>query len=166
MGAQRLGSHQAQRWVRQLAATAGGSWLLSRLMPTLDRATFRVTGHRRTLTAIVSGLPVVRLTTTGARTGMPHAVSVLGFPTTQGLVVAAGNFGRRTEPAWCTNLRRNPRALLWQGLLARVVVAHELTGDARAAAWRQCLAIYPGGAAYARRAGPRVIALFVLEPEL
>lgn len=164
--ARRLGSPRAQGWVRQFAATAVGSWLLARLMPTLDRATFRVTGHRLTLTAIVSGLPVVRLTTTGARTAMPHAVSVIGFSTPQGLIVATGNFGRPSEPAWSANLRRNPRAILVQGRLAQAVVAHELTGDARATAWRQCLDIYPGGAAYARRASPRAIALFVLDPEL
>ena len=137
----------------------------SRLMPTLDRATLRVTGHRRTLTAILAGLPVVQLTTIGAKTGMPHTVSVLGFPTRQGVVVAAGNFGHRTEPAWCANLRRNPRARLEQGRLTRPVVAHELSGNARAAAWRQCLTVYPDGAEYARRAAPRVIAQFLLDPE-
>jgi deazaflavin-dependent oxidoreductase (nitroreductase family) len=135
-------------------------------MPTLDRATLRVTGRQRTLTAIASGLPVVQLTTNGAKTGTPHPICVLGFPTTQGLVVAAGNFGRPAEPAWCANLRTHPRAVLTEGNLARVVVARELTAKARAAAWQQCLATYPAGAAYARRAHPRVIALFLLEPEL
>ena len=154
VGARLLAGQQVQRWVRRFAATRGGSRLLSRLMPTLDRATLRVTGHRRCLTAIVAGLPVVQLTTIGARTGMPRTVSVLGFPTGQGVVVAGGNFGQRTEPAWCANLRRNPRARLAQGRLTRGVVAQELSGDARAAAWRQCLTVYPGGADYARRAAP------------
>lgn len=165
MGARQLENRQAQRWVRRFAATVGGSWLLSRLMPTLDRASLRVTGHRYTLTAIVAGLPVVQLTTIGAKTGMSQTVSALGFPTRQGVVVAAGNFGQRTEPAWSANLRRNPRARLEQGRLTRAVVAHELSGDARAAAWRQCLTVYPGGADYARRAAPRVLALYLLEPE-
>ena len=35
----------------------------------------------------------------------------------------------------------------------------------REAVWRHCLAIYPGGAAYARRAGTRVIGLFLLHPD-
>ncbi|MGV1009921.1 MAG: nitroreductase family deazaflavin-dependent oxidoreductase [Dermatophilaceae bacterium] len=87
----------------------------------------------------------------GAKTGLPRAVCVLGFPTSQGVVVAAGNFGQQEEPAWCANLRRHPRARLEQGRLTRPVVAHELSGDARAAAWRQCLTVYPGGAQYARR---------------
>lgn len=107
VGVRLLAGQQVQRWVRRLAATLGGSWLLSRLMPTLDRAALRVTGHRRSLTAIVAGLPVVQLTTIGARTGISRTVSVIGFPTGQGLVVAGGNFGERTEPAWCANLRRH-----------------------------------------------------------
>ena len=49
VGARQLENRQAQRWVRRFAATVGGSWLLSRLMPTLDRASLRVTGHRYTL---------------------------------------------------------------------------------------------------------------------
>lgn len=90
---------------------------------------------------------------------------MLGFPIAEGLVVAAGNFGRPWDPAWCLNLRSNPRANLDDGGEARSVVAHELAGAAREAAWQQCLSIYPAGAAYARRATPRVIAVFILRSD-
>jgi deazaflavin-dependent oxidoreductase (nitroreductase family) len=105
------------------------------------------------------------LTTTGARTGQPRTVPVLGFPVGADLAVAAGNFGRHHDPAWCRNLRRQPRARVALGGTVREVVAEELTGAAYDAAWRQCLAVYPGGAAYAARAGGRRIGLFVLRAE-
>jgi deazaflavin-dependent oxidoreductase (nitroreductase family) len=153
-----------QRWVRVFAATRSGASLLARLMPPLDRMAFRLTGHRRTLTAVATGLPVVVLTATGARTGAPRTVPLLGFPIMEGLAVVAGNFGRPWDPAWCVNLRANPRATVQDGDTVRTVVAHELAGAARESAWRQCLSMYPGGAAYADRAAPRVIAVFLLEP--
>jgi hypothetical protein len=54
--------------------------VLARLMPSLDHAAFRLTGHRHTLTALMTGLPVVVLTNTGARTGAARTEPVLGFP--------------------------------------------------------------------------------------
>ena len=155
----------AQRWVRLFAATPSGSWLLSRLMPLLDRAALRFPRRRHTLTAIMTGLPVVVLTTTGSRTGKRRTVSVLGFLIADGLAVVAGNFGRPWDPAWCVNLRSNPRARLAQGNTSRAVIAHELVGEKRDSAWQQCLSFYPAGAAYAKRAAPRVIAVFLLHPD-
>ncbi|HEV8527297.1 MAG TPA: hypothetical protein VGS60_07050, partial [Actinomycetes bacterium] len=40
-----------------------------------------------------------------------------------------------------------------------------LAGDAREAVWQQCLAIYPGGTAYATRASGRTIAVFLLRAD-
>ena len=102
------------------------------------------------------------LTTTGARTGLPRTVPVLGFPIEGDIAVAAGNFGSPQDPGWCLNLRREPRARIVVDGQIREVVAEELAGSARDAVWRHCLAIYPGGTAYAERAGTRTIGLFLL----
>jgi deazaflavin-dependent oxidoreductase (nitroreductase family) len=134
-------------------------------MPNLDRVALRLTGRRHTLTAIMTGLPVVVLTTTGSRTGKRRTVSVLGFSIAEGLAVVAGNFGRSWDPAWCVNLRSDARATIEQGNMSRAVIAHELVGEQRDSAWRQCLSFYPAGAAYAERAAPRVIAVFLLDPD-
>jgi len=105
------------------------------------------------------------LTTTGARTGLPRTVPVLGFPIGADLAVAAGNFGRPADPAWCTNLRTEHRARVVVHGHERRVVADELTGDARAEVWRRAVEIYPGAAAYQRRAGTRTIGVFLLRPD-
>jgi deazaflavin-dependent oxidoreductase (nitroreductase family) len=114
----------------------------------------------------LAGLPVIMLTTTGARTGRLHTVPVLGFPIDEGLVIAAGNFGRREEPAWCLNLRRDPHAQVAVDHQTRRVLAEELLGQTRAAVWDRCLRIYPGGTAYARRAAPRTIGVFLLSEDV
>lgn len=154
-----------QRWIRWFAATTWGAWLFARVLHRLDRMVFRISDGKRTLTAALSGLPVIMLTTTGARSGRPRTVPVLGFPIQDDLAVAAGNFGRAQDPAWCVNLRRDPHAMIVVDGRDRRVLAEELAGDARAAVWQQCLAIYPGGTAYATRAGTRTIAVFLLRAD-
>jgi deazaflavin-dependent oxidoreductase (nitroreductase family) len=122
-------------------ATSPGGWLLARVLHHLDRAAFTLTSGRRTVTSLLAGLPVIMLTTTGARTGL-HRVPVLGFSIDEGLVIAAGNLGRREEPAWCLNLRRDPHAQVTVNHQSRRVVAEELLGETRAAVWERCLRIY------------------------
>ena len=154
-----------QHWVRRFAATRPGAWLFARLLHRVDRVVFRLSGGRRTATSTLSGLPVIMLTTTGARTGLPRTVPVLGFPVGEDTAVAAGNFGRPQDPAWCLNLRKDPRATIAVEGRVRRVRAEELTGEAREAVWQAGLGIYPGGAAYAARAGGRTIGVFLLRPD-
>jgi deazaflavin-dependent oxidoreductase (nitroreductase family) len=90
---------------------------------------------------------------------------VLGFPIKGDIAVAAGNFGRAQDPAWCLNLRRDPHARIVVDGQVRSVVAEELAGEPREAVWRHCVAIYPGGTAYAARAGARTIGVFLLRSD-
>ncbi|MBV9001809.1 MAG: hypothetical protein JO304_22310, partial [Solirubrobacterales bacterium] len=62
-------ANPAQRTIRRLAASGPGSWLFARLAHRIDRPVYRLTRGRHTFASLVSGLPVVLLTTTGARTG-------------------------------------------------------------------------------------------------
>jgi deazaflavin-dependent oxidoreductase (nitroreductase family) len=154
-----------QRALRRFAGSRPGAWLFARVLHRVDRLVFRLSSGRRTATSVLSGLPVVMLTTTGARTGLPRTVPVLGFPIDGDIAVAAGNFGRPADPAWCTNLRRDHRAeIAVDGHRCRVV-ADELTGGARAEVWARAIEIYPGAAAYQRRAGGRTIGVFLLRPD-
>jgi F420H(2)-dependent quinone reductase len=69
------------------------------------------------------------------------------------------------RPRQDSNLRRDPHARIVVDGHIRRVVADKLAGDAREALWQQCLAIYPGGTAYATRASARTIAVFVLRAD-
>ncbi len=154
------------RTARRLAATRPASWLLARAMPAADRVVLRLSRGRGTLTGVVTALPVVLLTTTGARTGTARRVPVMGFGVDAGIAVTAGNFGAAHAPAWCHNLRAQPRARLAAGGGREwVVVAREPDGEERRRIWDQGLAIHPGAADYERRSG-RAVAVFVLEPDV
>ena len=152
-----------QRAMRRLAASGPGSWFFSRILHHVDRPVFRLTRGRATLGSLVSGLPVVMLTTTGARTGKPRTVPVLGLPTDDGLALIGSNWGRPGPPAWDRNLRADPSASIAIGRHRRDVRAVEAEGEQRERIWRAGLEIYPGFAQYAARAGGRRFRIFVLE---
>ena len=82
-----------QRFIRWSAATAPVSWLYMRVLHHIDRPIYRLTRGRHTAVNLVSGLPVVMLTTTGAKTGQQRVWPVLGLPDGDNLVVMASNWG-------------------------------------------------------------------------
>jgi deazaflavin-dependent oxidoreductase (nitroreductase family) len=151
-----------QRAMRRFAASGLGARLFAPVLHRIDRPVFRLTRGRATLGSLVSGLPVVMLTTTGARSGRPRTVPVLGLPTPDGLAVIASNWGRPGPPAWDGNLRADPVARVAIGGDVRRVRAVEAVGEQRERIWREGLEVYPGWSAYKRRATGRRIAVFVL----
>ena len=156
-------ANAAQRGLRRLGASRPGSWLFARTLHHIDRPVHRITHGRHTFASLVSGLPVVMLTTTGARSGRPRSVPVLGLPTVDGLAVIASNYGQDHHPAWCHNLRTNPRGHVRVDGVPRPFHAREAEGDERARIWRAALEVYPGFARYQPRAADRRIAVFVLD---
>ena len=153
------------RLMRWQAATAPMSWLWARTLHHLDRPVFRLTTGKHTFASLVTGLPVVMLTTTGARSGQRRALPVLGLPCGDGeIAVTASNYGQRRHPAWYHNLRKNPKASVSVQGISRKVVAREARGEERERLWRLGLSVYPGWAAYERRARDRVIPILVLSP--
>jgi deazaflavin-dependent oxidoreductase (nitroreductase family) len=157
-------ANPVQRALRRIGATGPGSWLLARLLHPLDRPVYRWSRGRHTFSSLVSGLPVVMLTTTGARSGRPRTAPVLGLPTEAGLVVIASNYGQRRHPAWYHNLRANPECEVAVDGSARRFRAREAEGDERGRIWQEGLRVYPGWSQYERRASGRRIAVMVLEP--
>ena len=89
----------------------------------------------------LSGLPVVMLTTTGARTGQQRTLPVIAVPDGDNLVVIASNWGQRRHPAWYHNLRAHPEATVTVGGVSRRVRAHEAVGEERDRLWQRDLEV-------------------------
>jgi deazaflavin-dependent oxidoreductase (nitroreductase family) len=149
--------------MRRFAASGPGSWFFARVLHHIDRPIFRLTGGRHTLASLVSGLPVVMITTTGARSGVERTLPVLGLPTPDGLAVIASNYGQERHPSWYYNLRANPQGYVTVDGVRSAFRASEAEGDVRARIWQEGLSVYPGWSQYERRASHRQIAVFVLE---
>ena len=157
-------ANATQRALRRAASSGPGSWLFARLLHRIDRPVYRLTRGRHTFASLLSGIPVVMLTTIGARTGRPRTVPVLGLPTPDGLAVIASNFGQHRHPGWYHNLRAHPEGVVAVDGRSRRFRAVEADGDTRRRIWEEGLRVYPGWSQYERRASNRRIAVFVLEP--
>ncbi len=154
-----------RRLVRTFAATRPGAWLFARIAQRLDDPLRRATRGRATVSSLVAGLPVIVITTTGARSGLPRSVPLVGLRVgNDAYAVIASNFGQRRQPAWSHNLRAHPDVTLTVAGRATPVHATEAEGGQREAIWRQALQVYPGYAAYERRASHRPIVVWVLTP--
>jgi len=153
-----------QRPAQLVAASRTGSLVLARVLPRVDRALLSLSGGRASVPQLVAGIPVVELTTTGARTGRERTTPVLALRDGERRVLVASNWGRERHPAWYHNLRANPEVELTADGRTERYVAREATGDGREAYWEWAATVYPGFEAYRRRSGDRTIPVVVLEP--
>jgi deazaflavin-dependent oxidoreductase (nitroreductase family) len=150
------------RSVRRLAATRPGSWFFAHTLQRLDRVVYRASGGRTTAAAVLSGLPVVMLTSTGAKSGRELSVPLLGFEEGDAVILIGSNFGRAHHPAWYHNLRAHPQARIVVRGRSREVVAEEVQSPERERYLGIAAVAYPGYRRYEQRAAPRRISVFRL----
>lgn len=153
-----------QGFIQRIASLRPAAWFFSLILHHLDSLCIRLSKGRTSLTSLLTGLPVVRLTTIGAKSGKPWSVPLLGIPHGENVVLVASNWGQRRHPAWYYNLRAHPEArLLIKGQM-QTYLAREATGPEYDACWRRAVETYAGYAAYKLRTGGRVIPIMVLSP--
>jgi deazaflavin-dependent oxidoreductase (nitroreductase family) len=152
-----------RRSIRLLVTSRPVAQLSARLLPSLDRVIYRVTQERLTFSAWVTGLPVLQLTTKGARTGEPRTARVLGIPDGDGLIIVAANFGQHANPAWYHNLRAHPRVSVVADDAEGDYYAHELSGAERERGFERALSLNPGWRRFQKRSGERAIPVIRLE---
>lgn len=151
--------------VRASGGSAPMAWFYARTLHHIDRPVFRMTNGRRTFTSMLTGLPMVMLTTTGAKSGIRRTLPLVGLLDGDRVVVIASNVGQHGNPAWFYNLRKNPECtVVVSGGAPRQMYAYEAEGDERDRLWRRGLEIYPGWAGYEKRATDRRIPVMVLAP--
>jgi len=130
-----------------------GSWLAKlysqsdRWMITLSRGRI---GSRLRIGGDRPDPPVLVLETIGRQSGKRRATPVMYTERPNGYVVIASNAGHSQHPAWWLNLQKTAQASVLVHGRRIPVLAHELTGDERSAAWRAFLDMYPGLADYQR----------------
>ncbi|OBH34988.1 nitroreductase [Mycobacterium sp. E342] len=150
------------RMMRRFASTPVGVALLRPTAHHLDRVITRVSGGRTSFAGLATGIPVVMLTTTGARSGEPRTVAVYGIPHPDGLALIASNFGGTKHPSWYHNLKAHPEATVAIGRDSWHANARLAAPGERDEIWAKGLELYPGWRKYEARAGTRHIEAFVL----
>ena len=68
-----------QRLNRTLPSNPVVARVYSRILPAIDRSVFRLTRGRHSFVSVMTGLPLILLETTGARSGQARAAPVIGI---------------------------------------------------------------------------------------
>ena len=110
-----------------------------------------------------TGLPVVIITTRGARTGAVRKTPVMRVEHGGRYAAVASQGGAPSHPFWYHNLRAHPRVQLQDGPDTQDMTAREVSGGERAQWWERAVAAYPPYAEYQQKTS-RQIPVFVLEP--
>jgi deazaflavin-dependent oxidoreductase (nitroreductase family) len=110
-----------------------------------------------------TGLPVVIITTRGARTGAVRKTPVMRVEHGGRYAAVASQGGAPNHPFWYYNLRAHPRVELQDGPDKQDMTAREVSGGERAQWWERAVAAYPPYAEYQQKTS-RQIPVFVLEP--
>jgi F420H(2)-dependent quinone reductase len=147
------------------AARLPPRWLI-RVAWVVHRTLYSVSGGRIGLTrARPNRAGMLRLTTTGRRTGAQRR-AILGYiEDGPNLVTVAMNGWGDPEPAWWLNLQANPEATVELADGTRHVIARTAAGDERSRLWARMNGSSGELDRYAPRRS-RETAIVVLEPRL
>ena len=111
----------------------------------------------------LGGLPVVILTTTGARSGKTRKNPVMRVERDGTYAAIASYAGNPVNPQWYYNLLAHPDATVQDGQSVARVRARELAGGEKQAWWELADALNPNYARY-RATANRDIPILALEP--
>lgn len=101
-----------------------------------------------TLGGPFEGAPVLLLTTTGAKSGLPRTSPMMYLPEGERIIVFASNEGKDNHPSWYHNLRANPTATVEVGTETFTATAHEISGPEHDRLYAIQAGRYPGFAKY------------------
>lgn len=110
-----------------------------------------------------SGLPVVIVTMTGAKSGLVRKVPLMRVEH-EGVYAAVASLGGAPKhPRWYYNLKANPSVEVRDGTTTLMLSAREIHGEEKAVWWERCVAAFPPYAEYQAKTD-REIPVFLLEP--
>ncbi|OBG59891.1 MULTISPECIES: nitroreductase family deazaflavin-dependent oxidoreductase [unclassified Mycobacterium] len=112
----------------------------------------------------LAGLPNVRITTPGRKTGLARTATVQYVPVEGGLLLVGSNWGRARHPSWSANLKAAQRVTVRRRGRRFVATVRLLTGEERDQAWSTVLAHWPNYQLAQNRAAGRQFRLFLLTP--
>jgi len=108
------------------------------------------------------GMPVIILTSVGAKTGKLRKTALMRVEHDGAYAVVASRGGAPENPVWYNNLKAQPHVELQDGPIKLDYLAREVIGDEKALWWQRCVDAFPDYADYQTKTD-RAIPVFVLE---
>ncbi|MGA9747529.1 MAG: nitroreductase family deazaflavin-dependent oxidoreductase [Nocardioides sp.] len=110
-----------------------------------------------------TGLPVVIVTSLGARSGKIRKTPLMRVEHDGRYALVASQGGAPKHPTWYFNLRSHPVIELQDGAARQELAVRQVEGDERAEWWERAVAAFPNYARYQEKT-EREIPVFVAEP--
>ncbi|WP_068160018.1 nitroreductase family deazaflavin-dependent oxidoreductase [Rhodococcus phenolicus] len=111
----------------------------------------------------MNGMPVVILTTRGAKSGKLRKTPLMRVEHDGVYAVVASLGGAPKNPVWYYNVVADPHVELRDGTRVQDMTAREVHGDEKTLWWERAVAAFPDYADYQKKTD-RPIPVFVLEP--
>jgi deazaflavin-dependent oxidoreductase (nitroreductase family) len=108
------------------------------------------------------GLPVILLTSRGAKTGKLRKTPLMRVEHEGTYAAVASLGGAPKNPVWYYNVLADPHVEVRDGTESWDMKAREISGEEKAAWWARCVAAYPDYADYQKKTD-REIPVFLLE---
>ncbi|MEV7322266.1 nitroreductase family deazaflavin-dependent oxidoreductase [Streptomyces sp. NPDC093970] len=124
---------------------------------------YESSGGTKGTTLLDTGLPVILLTTLGAKSGKIRKTPLMRVEHDGKYLVVASQGGAPKNPVWYYNVKSQPLVELQDGTVKQDMTAREITGAEKAAWWDRAVAAFPPYAEYQKKTD-REIPVFVLEP--
>ncbi len=124
---------------------------------------YESSGGTEGTTLLDTGLPVVLLTTRGARSGKIRRTPLMRVEHDGLYAVVASLGGAPKHPVWYYNVLADPHVDIQDGPVREDRVAREVTGEEKSVWWERAVAAFPQYAEYQKKTD-REIPVFVLEP--
>ncbi|HEV2127931.1 MAG TPA: nitroreductase family deazaflavin-dependent oxidoreductase [Thermomicrobiales bacterium] len=109
------------------------------------------------------GMPIILLTTVGAKSGKLRKTPLMRVEHEGEYAVVASLGGAPKHPVWYWNLKAHPHVELQDSPVKRDYVAREVTGEEKAVWWERAVEAYPPYTEYQEKTD-REIPVFVLTP--
>lgn len=107
------------------------------------------------------GMPVILLTTLGAKTGKIRKTPLMRVEHDGQYAIVASKGGAPEHPVWYFNVKDHPLVELQDGPVRKDYTAREVSGVERDTWWERAVAAFPDYADYANKTD-RLIPVFVL----
>ena len=124
---------------------------------------YESSGGTKGTTLMDTGMPVIVLTTRGAKSGSIRKTPVMRVEHNGRYAAVASLGGAPKHPVWYHNVKAEPLVEVQDGPVKRDFRAREITGAEKDEWWERAVAAYPPYADYQKKTD-RVIPVFVLEP--
>jgi deazaflavin-dependent oxidoreductase (nitroreductase family) len=102
------------------------------------------------------GVPIIVLTSVGARTGKLRKTPLMRVEHDGDYAVVASMGGAPEHPVWYHNVTAHPHVELQDGAIRRDYLAHEATGAERDVWWQRACAVWPDYEAYQQRTSRQI----------